>query len=81
MLFKRFLIWSSGLPPVQWCGTIYAFLKEDIIGNIHVKNLKFESVVQEEVSFKEKVCASTRENHLQGFKPGKSQSSMLSYSD
>ena len=37
MLFKRFLIWSSGGPLVQWSGTIYAFLKDGIIGNIHVK--------------------------------------------
>ena len=34
---KRFLIWSSGRPPVQWSGTIYAFLKEGIMGNSHVK--------------------------------------------
>ena len=37
MSFKRFLIWSSGNPPVQWSGTIYAILKEGIMGNIHVK--------------------------------------------
>ena len=38
MSFKRFLIWSSGdPPPVQWSGSIYAILKEGIIGNIHVK--------------------------------------------
>ena len=37
MLFKRFLIWSSGNPPVRWSGTIYAMLKEGIMGNIHVK--------------------------------------------
>ena len=34
--FKRFLIWSSCGPHVQWSGTIYAILKEGIIGNIHV---------------------------------------------
>ena len=38
MLFKRFLIWSSGDPPVQWSGTIYAILKEGIMGTIHVKS-------------------------------------------
>ena len=27
MLFIGFLIWSSGGPPVQWRGTIYAILK------------------------------------------------------
>ena len=37
LLFKRFLIWCSGSPPV-WCsGTIYAILKEGIMGNIRVK--------------------------------------------
>ena len=24
----RFLIWSSGSPPVQWSGTLYAILEE-----------------------------------------------------
>ena len=33
----RFPIWSSGGPRVQWRGTIYAILKEGIMGNIHVK--------------------------------------------
>ena len=37
MSFKRFLIWSSSSPAVQWSGTIYAILKEDIMGNINVK--------------------------------------------
>ena len=37
MPFKRFLIWSSGGPPVRWIGTIYAILKEGVMGNIHVK--------------------------------------------
>ena len=37
MSFKRFLIWSSGRPFVQWSRTIYAILKKGIIGNIHVK--------------------------------------------
>ena len=37
MSFKRFLIWSSGSPPV-WCyRTIYAILKEGVMENIHVK--------------------------------------------
>ena len=27
----------SGDPPVQWSETIYALLKEGIMGNIHVK--------------------------------------------
>ena len=37
MSFKRFLIWSFGSPPV-WCSrTIYAILKDGIMGNIHVK--------------------------------------------
>ena len=37
MSFKRFLIWSSGGPLVQWSETIYATLKEGIMGDIHVK--------------------------------------------
>ena len=37
MSFKRYLIWSSGEPSVKWSGTIYAILKEGIMGNIHVK--------------------------------------------
>ena len=37
MLFKRFLILSSGGPPVQWSRTIYAILKGGIMGNIDVK--------------------------------------------
>ena len=37
MLFKRFLIWSFGSPPVKCSRTIYAILKESIMGNIHVK--------------------------------------------
>ena len=37
MTFEIFLIWSSGGPPVGWSRTIYAILKEGIIGNIHVK--------------------------------------------
>ena len=36
-MLKRFLIWSFGGPPVPWSGSIYAFLKERIMGNIHVK--------------------------------------------
>ena len=39
---KIFLIWSSGASPVQWgtypvqwSRTIYAILKEGIMGNIH----------------------------------------------
>ena len=37
-MFKRFLIWSSGGPPVPWSGTICVILKEGIMGNIHVCN-------------------------------------------
>ena len=37
MSFKLFLIPSSGGPPVWWSGTIYAILKEGIMGDIHVK--------------------------------------------
>ena len=37
MSFKKFLIWSSGSPPVRWSRTICAILKEGIMVNIHVK--------------------------------------------
>ena len=37
MSFKRFLFWNSGGLPVQWSGTIYAILKEGVMGNIQVK--------------------------------------------
>ena len=40
ILFKIFLIWSSGGPPFQWSRTIYAILEESIMGNIHVKLLQ-----------------------------------------
>ena len=50
MLFKRSLIWSSDDPPVRWSGTIYAILKEGIMGNIP---LKLYEVVQEEILFKD----------------------------
>ena len=37
ILFKRFLIWSSGGPTVRLSGTLNSILKEGIMGNIHVK--------------------------------------------
>ena len=37
MLFKRFLIWSSGGPPGRGRETIYAILKGGFIGNILVE--------------------------------------------
>ena len=40
MLFKIFLIRSSGGPYVQLIGTIYAILKEGIMWNIHVRLYK-----------------------------------------
>ena len=43
MSFKRFLIWSSGGPPVRWSRTINAILKEGILGNIHVKLYEIRS--------------------------------------
>ena len=36
MSFKSFIFWSSGGPPIQWSKTIYAMLKEGIMGNILV---------------------------------------------
>ena len=43
MPFKRFLIWSSGDPHIQWSGIIYAILKEGIMANIHVKLYKIRT--------------------------------------
>ena len=37
MSLKRFLIWSSVGPPIQWSRNIYAILNEGIMGNFHVK--------------------------------------------
>ena len=37
MSFESFIILNSGSPPVWWSRTIYAILKEGIMGNIHVK--------------------------------------------
>ena len=37
MSFKRFLMWCSGRPTVQWSRSIYALLKKGIMGSIHVK--------------------------------------------
>ena len=48
MSFKRFLIWSSGDPPDQWSGTIYAILKEGIMGNIHVRLYEIWTSVSEQ---------------------------------
>ena len=56
MSLKRFLTWSSSGPPVLWRGTIYAILKEDIIGNIHVKLYEIWTSGSGDV-FKEKVYA------------------------
>ena len=53
MSFERFLIWSSGGPPVRWSGTIYGILKEGIMGNIHVKLYRFGPVVREGMSLKD----------------------------
>ena len=54
MSFKRFLIWSSGGPPVQWSITIHAILKEGIMRNIHVKLYEIRTSGSGEMSFKEK---------------------------
>ena len=50
MLFKRFLIWRSGNPPVRWSRTIYANLKEGTWGTFMLSYVKFGPVVQEEMS-------------------------------
>ena len=36
-VFKSFLNWSSGTPPVRCSGTIYKLFEDGIMGNIHVK--------------------------------------------
>ena len=59
MSLKRFLIWSSGNPFVQWSKTIYAILKEGMMGNIYVCYMKLGPVIQEEMLFKEKVYGRT----------------------
>ena len=60
MLFKRFLIWSSGGPPVQWSGTIYAILKGGITWNIHLQlNEIWTSGSGEQMSSKEKFYGRT----------------------
>ena len=77
MLFKRFLIWSFGSPPVQWSGATYAIMKEGIMENIHVKLYEIGPVVQEEMSFKgisylklwQPFCSAKR-NHLCNFGGG-----------
>ena len=43
MLFKRYLIWISGYPPVQWSVTVNAILKEGIMGSIHVKSYEIRT--------------------------------------
>ena len=53
MLFKKFLIWSSGGPSVWWSRTTSAVFKKGIMGNIHLKLYEIGPVVQEEVSFKD----------------------------
>ena len=53
LAFKRFLIWNSGGPPIQWSRTIYAIFKEGIMGNTRVQLYEIWTVVQEEISFKD----------------------------
>ena len=53
MSFKIFLIWSSGGPPLQWSGTIYAILNKGIIGNIHGKLYEIWTSGSGEMSFKD----------------------------
>ena len=53
MSFKRFLIWNSGGPPVQWHRTIYAIFVKGIMRNNSVNYFEFKPVVQERMSFKD----------------------------
>ena len=59
MLFKRFLIWSSGDPSVLWSGIIYAISEEGIMGNIHVKLYEIRTSGSGVDVFKEKVKGQT----------------------
>ena len=76
MSFRIFLIWSSGGPRVQWSKTIYAIVKEGIIGNIHVKLCENGPVVQEmsftNISYLGLVLpfCSVERNHLCNFGKG-----------
>ena len=49
MSFNRFLIWSSGGPPVRWSRTIYATLKEGMMGDTHMKLYEIWMSVSEDV--------------------------------
>ena len=51
--FKRFLIWNSGFLPVRWSRTIYANLKEGIMGNIHVKLYEIRRCRLKDISYLE----------------------------
>ena len=44
MSFKSFRIWSSGDPPIQGSKTIYAILKEGIMGNSYVKLYEIRTI-------------------------------------
>ena len=56
ILFKRFLIWSSGGLPAQWFGTIYAILKEVIMGNISFEaNLNLDKWFRRRCHLKKKL--------------------------
>ena len=53
MSFKRFLIWGSGGPPVQWSRTFYAIWKKASWGTFMWSHMKLWPVVQEEMYFKD----------------------------
>ena len=65
MSFKRFLIWSSGGPPVQWSRAIMQFWKRASWGTFMWSYMKFGPVVQEEMPFKEKVYRRTDKDRSQ----------------
>ena len=52
-MFKRFLIWSSGSPPVRWSRTIMQFWKRASWGTLMWSYMEFAPVVQKEMLFKD----------------------------
>ena len=68
-MFKRFIIWSSGGPPVRWSGTIYAMLKEGIMGNIHVKLYVIWTCGSGEVVYRHFLSRALATHLFSGLKP------------
>ena len=65
MSFKRFLIWSTTDPPVQWSGTIYAILTEGIMGTFQVKFYEITSGSGGDVVFRKTYGRTTDKDRSQ----------------